>query len=186
MSEQKAWSESRNTDLRGRIAMRMAFSWTCHPNMNDPRAQRRRQRRKPRAPRGRHQRDTKAGFRIAQVTQTFRQKEKQSLPNSERSLKNFSCLNTQRSSVRKKLYSDIGNWQFVHLHQWAIRSSCDSPGWTAQCTQVWQKERWRAGWCAEIPEPSLLSWRHEEGLPHAAASASHLKRCMRTISTALQ
>lgn len=30
--------------------------------MNDPRAQRRRQRRNPRAPEGRHQRDTKAGF----------------------------------------------------------------------------------------------------------------------------
>lgn len=62
--------------------MRMAFSWTCHPNMNDPRAQRRRQRRKPRAPQGRHQRDTKAGFIIAKVTQTFRQKEKKSLSNS--------------------------------------------------------------------------------------------------------
>lgn len=50
-------------DLRGRMASRMAFSWTCHPNMKEPRAQSSRQRRKPRAPRGRSHRDATAGFR---------------------------------------------------------------------------------------------------------------------------
>lgn len=38
--------------LRGSIAIKMAFSWTCHPNMKDPRAQIIMQRRKPRAPLG--------------------------------------------------------------------------------------------------------------------------------------
>lgn len=51
-----------DTDLRGRMAMRMAFSWTCQPNMKEPRAQSSRQRRKPRAPPGRHQMDAAAGF----------------------------------------------------------------------------------------------------------------------------
>ncbi len=54
-------------DLRGRMARRMAFSWTCQPNMNEPRAQSSRQRRKPRAPRGRRQMDTTAGFRDAET-----------------------------------------------------------------------------------------------------------------------
>lgn len=38
--------------LRGSIAIKIAFSWTCHPNMKDPRAQIIMQRRKPRAPFG--------------------------------------------------------------------------------------------------------------------------------------
>lgn len=38
--------------LRGSIAIRMAFSWTCQPNMKEPRAQIIMQRRKPRAPLG--------------------------------------------------------------------------------------------------------------------------------------
>lgn len=38
--------------LNGRMARRMAFSCTCQPNINDPRAHRTRQRRKPAGPRG--------------------------------------------------------------------------------------------------------------------------------------
>lgn len=47
--------------------MRMAFSWTCQPNMKEPRAQSSRQRRKPRAPRGRSQMDAAAGFREEEI-----------------------------------------------------------------------------------------------------------------------
>lgn len=49
--------------LSGTMARRTAFSWTCHPNMKEPRAQSTRQRRKPRPPVGRHQTDAAAGFR---------------------------------------------------------------------------------------------------------------------------
>ena len=51
------------SDLRGRMARRTAFSWTCQPNRKEPRAQSSRQRRKPRVPRGRHQMDATAGCR---------------------------------------------------------------------------------------------------------------------------
>lgn len=40
--------------LKGRMAMRMAFSWTCQPNMNDPKAQRTTQRTNCLGPLGRN------------------------------------------------------------------------------------------------------------------------------------
>lgn len=48
-------------DLRGRMAMRMAFSCTCQPNMKEPKAQISKQRKKPVGPRGRSHRCATAG-----------------------------------------------------------------------------------------------------------------------------
>lgn len=48
-------------DLRGRMAMRMAFSCTCQPNMKEPKAQISRQRKKPAGPLGRSHRCATAG-----------------------------------------------------------------------------------------------------------------------------
>lgn len=48
-------------DLRGRMAMRMAFSCTCQPNMKEPKAQISKQRKKPPGPRGRSHRWATAG-----------------------------------------------------------------------------------------------------------------------------
>lgn len=62
----------------------------------------------------------------------------------------------------------------------------DSPGWTAACRWAWRRGRQRAGRRAETPAPTRLSWRLEEAPPPPPASALHLNRQERGVTTSLR